>query len=131
MKHRSRIALAITTLAALAGSGSAALAETLEPSGTGDVIIELPTVPLPGVGLPELDLTDDQCDPVEAPCDDPGPGDPDPGVPGPDDFTADPCNPIVESCGPGPGETPEPGVTPEPEPCELDDVCTRTPTFTG
>ena len=139
MKNCSRIALAITTVAAFAGSGSAALAEPPDPIGPADVAVGQPIMPLPGNDLPDLDLTDDPCGIVDAPCDDndPDPGNPDPWFPGPGDLTDDPCNPAEEPCGPGPDdtpdpdETPEPDDTPEPEVCELDDVCTRTPTFTG
>lgn len=143
MKNRSRIALAVTTVAAFAGSGSAALAEPPEPIGPGDVIVELPTVPLPGPGL-DLPETDDPCDPIEEECGDPGPvdpgpgpGDPGPGFPGPGDLTADPCDPIEESCSPDPCDPveescePGPGETPEPGECDLDEICLRTPTFTG
>lgn len=78
------------------------------------------------------DLTDDPCDPVEGPCGGGNDGDDDPVnpdlPPGPGDVTDDPCDPVEADCGGGGGGD---GEDPPPVPCVLDEVCTRTPTFTG
>lgn len=145
MRHLTRLPLAIATIAALNLGGAAALAEspTPFPALPGEIVLDVPCNPVEELCAdpepdPELnpaippgpgDITTDPCDPVEQFCGDP---DPDPGIPeGPGDFTADPCDPVEQSCGGDPEPEPEPTPDPEPEPCALDDVCTRTPTFTG
>lgn len=84
------------------------------------------------------DLTDDPCDPVEGPCGGGNDGDDDPVnpdlPPGPDELTDDPCDPVEADCGGGGGGGGDDGdddEDPTPDPCLLDEVCTRTPTFTG
>ncbi|MGA9277970.1 hypothetical protein [Ilumatobacter sp.] len=151
MLHFTRFPLAIATIATLGFGGSTALAESPAFPGTIDeIVVVLPCNPATDICPqpepdpdPELnpaippgpgDLTDDPCDPAEGPCGDPE--DPTPIPEGPGSFTDDPCDPVVQDCGDGGGDPepdpdPDPDPQPEPEPCTLDDVCTRTPTFTA
>lgn len=152
MRTLTRLPLALGAIAAFNLTGAVALAEPQVPNPfqpdsvfTADLCDPVEQIcsepdpePVPNPDIPDGpgDLTDDPCDPVEQICGD-GPGDPEtnPDIPdGPGSFTDDPCDPVEQACGDSdPEPEPEAELDPELEPelCPLDEVCTRTPTFTA
>ena len=129
MRTILRTTVAAAAIAGLNLAGTSALAGPPEPGP----FEELTVVELLG-DEPLDDLTGDTCEPTEGPCGGGDEDDPvDPVVPdGPDEVTDDPCDPVESDCGDGDGGGDDDADgDPAPEPCVLDEVCTRTPTFTG
>jgi hypothetical protein len=126
MRTILRTTIVAAAIAGLNLAGSSVQAEQPGPDQSEHVAaVDLIGDESPSFGPDEE--TDDQCDPVEGPCGGDDDDDPvDPAVPdGPDEVTDDLCDPVEADCGDDDGEDPLP------EPCVLDEVCTRTPTFTG